>query len=795
MNRAARLLGALALTIGLTPAATAQRPDLYDMDTVRTIYLTFNQANYWTQLVQNKSAQIEIKADMTVDNVTLKDVGVRFRGNTSYSRLPTGSRKMSFNIRTDSFVPNQDIYGYDHLNLNNGYHDPTFLREAMLYAMCRRYMPCSKANWVKLYINNEYWGIYINVQQPNSQMFDEWFRDGSGNRYRGFPSTGFGFSNTVLNWLGFDIGPYQAAYQFKKGDGTDLRDMINVLNNTPIANLETELPKWWSVDQGWWYFICMNAFLQTDSYLQTGKDHSEYVDPTHGRVHIYPFDLNEGLGAELNPQLTLSPYYRMTASNRPAMSRPYQIAKWKARYDAHYRTVVRETYSWSGLFGQMAQKYHAMIAADVAADNKKIYTTQQFQTNLTSPVQIGRSTVPGIKQLIDTREAYLKSQPLYTAPEPTITNLTRTPVAPTSSQTTWITAQVSNAQTVTLYYRVQGPFIEAPMFDDGQHGDGAANDGVWGAGIPPQPSGTFVDYYAGAATAAGVIRFLPATAEFKAPNYFVAYPTGPSAIEINEFVARNNTGIQDENMEFEDWVELRNTSNQPVDVTGMYLSDKADNATKWAIPARTVIPGGGTLLIWCDEDGQQGLYHANFKLSANGETLFLFDTDGLTLLDSVTFGPQPADESTGRMLGYGNVWARFPSPTPRADNTIAPCGHFAYERLDATASPIALAGTGTPQVGGVASYAVSNAPASSAGVFAIGVAPAQIDLGIAGSLLVNPSVLVLLPFTADLGGNATPTVPVPNSVALAGQAFYLQAFAASATAGGLSNGVMTVICP
>ena len=114
-------------------SVSAQVPDFYDEQAYRTIYLQFNQANWWSLLVQNYGPEIDIPADMTVDGVTYPNCGVRFRGNTSYTMLPPGSEKKSFNIRTDAFVAGQDLYGYDNLNLNNGFHDPTFIREFLTY--------------------------------------------------------------------------------------------------------------------------------------------------------------------------------------------------------------------------------------------------------------------------------------------------------------------------------------------------------------------------------------------------------------------------------------------------------------------------------------------------------------------------------------------------------------------------------------------------------------------------------------------------------------------------------------
>ncbi len=111
------LLSAL-LAVCIAPCTTAQAPDLYDVDVIREVHLTFAQPNWWQLLLNNYGPEINIPADMRVDGVVYPTVGVRFRGNTSYTQLPPGSEKKSFNIETDAYVPGQDLYGYEHLNLN-----------------------------------------------------------------------------------------------------------------------------------------------------------------------------------------------------------------------------------------------------------------------------------------------------------------------------------------------------------------------------------------------------------------------------------------------------------------------------------------------------------------------------------------------------------------------------------------------------------------------------------------------------------------------------------------------------
>jgi hypothetical protein len=116
-------------------------------------------------------------------------------------------------------------------------------------------------------------------------------------------------------------------------------------------------------------------------------------------------------------------------------------------------------------------------------------------------------------------------------------------------------------------------------------------------------------------------------------------------------MAANQTTTRDPQGDYDDWIELLNLSEQEVNLSGMYLTDKKNNPRKWAFPNGATLAPGAYLIVWADEDGRaKPGYHANFKLSRGGEAVMLIDSDerGNALLDSVTFGEQETDKALGR---------------------------------------------------------------------------------------------------------------------------------------------------
>ena len=141
---------------------------------------------------------------------------------------------------------------------------------------------------------------------------------------------------------------------------------------------------------------------------------------------------------------------------------------------------------------------------------------------------------------------------------------------------------------------------------------------------------------------------------------------------INEFMASNSSCIQDSEGQYDDWIEIYNYGTDAIDTGGMYLTDDLSAPTKWQIPdnnpAATTISAGGYLLIWADNKTIDAGLHANFKLDADGEEIGLFDADGSTLIDSVTFGEQMPDISYGRYPDADDYWRFFGVPSPGEEN-------------------------------------------------------------------------------------------------------------------------------
>lgn len=147
-----------------------------------------------------------------------------------------------------------------------------------------------------------------------------------------------------------------------------------------------------------------------------------------------------------------------------------------------------------------------------------------------------------------------------------------------------------------------------------------------------------------------------------------------SGLYLNEVMAINTATVTDANDQYDDWLELYNSTDHPIDVGGLYITDDLSQLERCQIPltdaALTTIPPGGFLLLWADQSREQGLLHLDLKLNKAGEELGLVQiVDGVpVLVDQLRYGLQTADVSYGRAKDGSAALTAMTLPTPGSPN-------------------------------------------------------------------------------------------------------------------------------
>jgi spore coat protein CotH len=500
------------------PKSVAQYPGrgLYDPAILRTVFLEFESDDWFEELTTFYRTDVEVPATLLADGKTYKGVGIRFRGSSSYLMVGS-SLKKSFNVSLDHTVPKQRLEGFKTLNLLNGNQDSSFLREVLFAYVARNYIPAPRVNYVKLVINGVNWGVYQNAEQFNRDFLEGAFGTRGGVRWKVQRNQrGVG----ALTYRGEDPKSYP-AYELRtrrnqKKDAAAWKRLVNfckLLNETPIEELPAVLPKVLAIDEVLWYCAMENVFLPSDGYMNQGYDYRIYEDRS-GRFHLVSHDSNEilqtpiGRGRGARADLRSSPLFNADNRQRPILNRLLAVPQWRARYLAHVRTIATRWMDWKVL-GPVCRSVHELIGAEVARDDKKLFSTRTFQRSL----ETGRGARWSLERLVEERRSVLLGHETLRGPWPGLSDMSQS----RSAGGVLVTARVGGeapAVDVLLHYRKgkKPNYKSAVMLDDGAHGDGAAGDGVFGGLIPKVKSRRAVKFYLEVRAATGT-TFLPEDAE------------------------------------------------------------------------------------------------------------------------------------------------------------------------------------------------------------------------------------------------------------------------------------------
>jgi spore coat protein CotH len=277
----------------VSPADVKAYPDapLYDSGVLRTLFLEFENKDWEAELQDFHNTDVEVPATLTVDGKKYPNVGIRFRGMTSYGGVPAGYKR-PLNLSLDPSAPGQRLYGYKTLNLLNAHEDPSFLSTVLYSHIARKHIPAPKANLVKVVINGESWGVYVSAQQFDKVFVQENFKTDQGTRWK----VGMGPGGGGLEYVGENVADYKRRFELKsKDDEKAWKALINlckVLNQTPAEKLEEALSPIIDVDGLLWFLALDVALVNGDGYWSRACDYSLFLDPK-GKFHVVPHDMNE----------------------------------------------------------------------------------------------------------------------------------------------------------------------------------------------------------------------------------------------------------------------------------------------------------------------------------------------------------------------------------------------------------------------------------------------------------------------------------------------------------------------
>jgi len=410
----------------------SDRP-LYDRGVLRTLFLEFESQHWEAELADFKDSDVEVPAAVTVDGKRYPDVGVHFRGMSSFRNISAG-HKRSLNLSFDFVDPSQRLYGYKTLNLLNCMGDPSMMSTVLYSHLASPQMPVPKANFVKVVINGRSWGVYANVQQFNKEFLAEHYGTSEGARWKvsGSPRADGG-----LRYLGEDVADYRERFEIKSKDRPEswqaLIRLCHTLETTPVEELEEALKPILNVDGLLWFLAFDVGLVNNDGYWTRASDYSIYLDPK-GKFHILPHDMNEALrggpggrpGGFAGPGgprggrpggfrgpggghggVDLEPLVAIDNPRMPLRSKVLAVPALRRRYLQHLRTIAATSLDWKKL-GPIVADCRALIEKEVRADTRKLDPLEAF-LGVTSdePAREGQQRGPSLRDFVEQRRRFL----------------------------------------------------------------------------------------------------------------------------------------------------------------------------------------------------------------------------------------------------------------------------------------------------------------------------------------------------------------------------------------------------
>ncbi|MBI5915559.1 MAG: CotH kinase family protein [Bacteroidetes bacterium] len=382
--------------------------------TVHEIHLDFSQVGYWDSLVANKPGEIYMKCDVTIDGILYADAGVRFKGNSSYNNPST---KKPFKIDLEEFVADQTHDGLKQLSLNNGFKDPTFLREKLaLDFMNQHGIAAPRATFARLYLNGEFWGLYTVVEDVGKTFLKKRFDNNDGNLFKGDP-------HGNLTWKGTQQSAYVGDYELKTNedlnDWSDLIALLDALNNSSAAELPANLAARLNLDSWYGYWAAHSLFVNLDSYVGSGHNYYVYHNEDTDLFEFISWDENEAFGnfkmGLTQQQILALPFTHIPQpfDQRPMMNRLLQDPAMKQAYADRLCELLPD-FSNEALDARI-DSLADLIRPHVYEDTKKFYPNDLFEQNLSQEVATpggpqGPFIIAGLKSFINGRRTSLLAQ-------------------------------------------------------------------------------------------------------------------------------------------------------------------------------------------------------------------------------------------------------------------------------------------------------------------------------------------------------------------------------------------------
>lgn len=675
MKRALYLILVLFGAAGITRSQPSfpDNGQLYVDTEVPEVYIKIHPDSLaW--IYANPNSDREFRAVFVFDNGAVRDtveqVGFRLRGNTSRT-----SKKKSFKVSFNTFTPGGKYFGVEKMNLNGEHNDPSVMRSKIMWDILRKWdIPAPRANHVRVHINGNYYGLYINVEHVDEEFVLSRFGNKDGNLYKCLYPADLAYRSSDPDsyklWNG-SRWTYELKTNLEENNFSDLGELISILHNTEDQNLVCELDRVFNI-QDYLKIMAVQIFCgDWDGYIYNKNNLYLYHNTLTGRFEYIPYDVDNTFGIDwfgINwAERNLYSWQPGGDQVRPLYDRIINNPVLRRQFSYYASQLIESTLNMDSLMAAVETR-KAMIYPYIVNDPYYPldygYDHTDFLDSYTNAT--GAHVKWGLYPYLEARKASMAAQIEEGDAAPVIKYFAHGRSAGEPVRVSCTVEATTPPLTVKLIHSVAGGDAREVVMND----EGNGRFSITLTGIPEEDQ---ITYQILASEGSGETTLLPCN-----PILIAPIKGQTPKLFINEFMADNEQTVRDEGGAYSDWIEIYNGNNDPVNLGDLYLTDNFNDPLKWKLPA-TVLPAGGFILIWADGMPGLGLKHATFKLDRDGEEIGIFTRFRL-VVDTLSFGLQREDVSMGRKSDGANEIIFLPIATPGRSNNATPVGDIEARR-------------------------------------------------------------------------------------------------------------------
>ncbi|MEM8525218.1 MAG: CotH kinase family protein [Bacteroidota bacterium] len=488
------LISASCLAVPFTNYA---QQDFFQLDQIQEIKIE-TEAEKWRYLLDSLRVNGDgsLEATVEINGKTYEKAQFRYQDFKAF----TPSKKVN-----PLHLELGEKHG-DHstVSLSHALRDPSLLREVMAYQIMGSYLPAPRANLAKVYVNEEFYALLVNIEPMDAAYMEKYYGDSDGTLFKSQPQLGVkatsGCKQTAFASLQYDQSLVCYQDQFEgTGNWKALQQMSKNLNGDLKA-----LARTFGIDETLWMLAINNVLVNLNSY--TGRGSQNYGLYRNAEGQFYPIfgemnlafgsykNTGEGSDLKVEELYKLDPLLHAYSDQKPLISKLLANDHYRKIYISHMRTIL-EDYFWNEKFESQVMDLHQKIEPILVENGQ---ATERFKNSLISTTGT-RSKIPGLVAFMRNRARFLKKHPTMTViPSnlPSIELAKREQFSSKKIEAFEFQVEVDRfPKDVVLYYRYEknGDLKKVNMTDDGKQGDKTANDGIFGTKVIPK--GDTIEYY------------------------------------------------------------------------------------------------------------------------------------------------------------------------------------------------------------------------------------------------------------------------------------------------------------